>query len=155
LLILFASRELDLSAGVIGLALGVGAVGGLAGTVLAGRVGRRIGVGPAIAVGAVGFGASVGLIPLATGPEAVLGGFLGAAEFLSGVGVMIYDISNNSLQAAVTPDGMRSRIAGAYATINYGIRPVGAVVGGVLGGLIGIGPTMLLAAAGGSLAFLW
>jgi MFS family permease len=155
LLILFASRHLGLSAAVIGLALGVGAVGALVGTAIAGRVARRIGVGPTIAVGAIVFGLSVALVPLATGPEAARAVFVAAAEFFSGVGVMLYDIPNNSLQAAVTPDGARSRIAGAYTTINYGVRPIGAVAGGVLGGLIGIAPTMLIAAAGGSLAFVW
>ena len=55
LLVLYASRELGLSAGVIGLALGIGAVGGLVGAVLAPWVAGRIGVGPTILVGAVLF----------------------------------------------------------------------------------------------------
>lgn len=39
--------------------------------------------------------------------------------------------------------------------MNCGIRPLGAIVGGVAGQLIGIGPTMVVAAIGGSLSFLW
>jgi MFS family permease len=154
LLILFASRHLHLSAGVIGLALGIGAVGGLAGTVVAGWLARRIGVGRTIAVGAIVFGASLAVVPLASGPVVARAAFVAAAEFFSGVGVMLFDIPLNALQAAVTPDGIRSRIAGAFATVNYGVRPLGAVAGGVLGGLIGIRPTMLVAAVGASLAFL-
>ena len=155
LLILFASRHLHLSAGVIGLTFGVGAVGGLVGTLAAARLSRWIGVGPTIAIGVVLFSAPIALIPLAGGPVLVRAGVLAVVEFWSGVGVMCLDIPLNALQAAVTPDGMRSRVVGAFSTVNYGIRPFGAILGGILGSTIGIAPTMLLAAVGGSLAVLW
>lgn len=155
LLLLFASRSLGLSAGTIGLAFGIGATGGLLGAFLASKVARRLGVGVTIAVGAVLFCAPLALIPLASGPIWVKAGVLAAVEFISAAGVMLFDINLNALQTAVTPDAMRSRVAGAFSTVNYGIRPLGAVVGGLCGGLIGIGPTMVAAAIGGSLSFLW
>lgn len=55
LLVLFARRQLGLSAGVIGLAFGVGAVGGLLGAALAPALARRMGVGRSIVAGAVLF----------------------------------------------------------------------------------------------------
>lgn len=155
LLILFASRSLGLSAAVIGLAFGIGATGGLLGAVLASRAARAFGVGRMIAVGAVLFAAPMAFIPLAGGPVWRRAAVLAAVEFVSSVGVMVFDINANALQTAVTPDDMRSRVAGAFSTVNYGIRPLGAVVGGVSGQVIGIGPTMVGAAVGGSLAFLW
>jgi predicted MFS family arabinose efflux permease len=68
---------------------------------------------------------------------------------------MLFDINLNAMQTAVTADNMRSRVAGVFSTINYGARPLGAVVGGVLGGTIGVRPTLLIAAAGGMLCCLW
>ena len=50
---------------------------------------------------------------------------------------------------------MRSRVSGAFTTVNHGIRPLGAVVGGVAGELIGVAPTLVVAAIGGSLSLLW
>lgn len=155
LIILFASRSLGLSAGVIGLAFAIGASGGLLGALVAARVSRRLGVGRTIAIGAVLFTAPMALLPLASGSVWTKAATLALVEFISGVGVMLFDINLNALQVAVTPDGLRSRVAGAFSTVNYGIRPLGAVAGGIGGELLGIGPTMVAAAAGGSLSFLW
>ncbi len=155
LLVLFASRHLGLSAGAIGLAFGVGAVGGLVGAVFAGRRSRRHGVGPTILLGTVLFSAPIALLPLASGSTWTKGAVLAAVEALSAAGVMLFDINVNALQTAVTSDAMRSRVSGAFSSVNYGIRPLGAIVGGVAGDLIGVGPTLIIAAIGGSLSGLW
>jgi hypothetical protein len=52
-------------------------------------------------------------------------------------------------------DHMRSRVVGAFASINYGVRPVGAVIGGALGTWIGVRETLLISAAGGAFSVLW
>jgi MFS family permease len=155
LTLLFAGRTLDLSAGIIGLAFGVGALGSLLGAVLTPRISRRLGVGPTIALGVVLFPAPIAIIAAAGGPLWVRAGTLAGAEFLSGLGVMLFDINLNSLQTTVVPDDMRSRVSGAFNTVNYGIRPLGALVGGLLGTLIGLRATLVVAAIGGVLAVLW
>ncbi len=76
LMVLFATRELHLTAGGIGLALGVGATGSLLGAVIAPRMSRWWGVGPSIAVGAVLFPAPIAIAALASGPLWVRGGAL-------------------------------------------------------------------------------
>jgi MFS family permease len=155
LIVLFASRNLGLTAGVIGVAFGIGATGSLLGAVIAPKVSRRLGVGRSIAVGAVLYPAPIAIAAAAGGPLWARAGALALAEFLSGLGVMFFDVNLNSLQAAVIPDGMRSRVAGAYSTINYGLRPVGAVLGGLLATLIGLRVTLLIGAIGGALSLLW
>ncbi|MFB6988441.1 MFS transporter [Streptomyces sp. NPDC056178] len=155
LMVLFASRVLGLSAGVIGLALGVGSTGAFLGAVLAPRISRRIGVGRSIVVGAVLFPAPIAVAAGAGGPLWARAGALATAEFLSGIGVMLFDVNLNSLQTSVIPDGMRSRVAGAFSTVNYGIRPIGAVVGGLLATAFGLRTTLLIGAAGGMLSVLW
>jgi MFS family permease len=155
LVVLYASRTLGLSAGVIGLAFGVGAVGGLVGAVLAGRIARRIGTGRVIAIGAVLFSAPYAVVPLAAGPDWSKAAVLALVEAVGGFGIMLFDINLNALQTAVVHDDLRSRVSGAFSTVNYGIRPLGALVGGVLGSLVGVGPTLVLAAVGGALSCLW
>ena len=151
LLVLFASRELGLSPGLIGLAFGIGAGGGLLGALLASPMSRTIGVGRIAVTGAVLFPLALAVPVLATGPTWVEVTVLAAAEFVSGIGVMLFDVPLNSVQTSVTPDAMRSRVNGAFSTINYGVRPLGALIGGVLGSTLGIRPTLLIAAVGGTL----
>jgi Na+/melibiose symporter-like transporter len=155
LVVLFASRTLGLPSGLIGVALGVGAVGGLIGAVLAPRLSRRYGTGRMICLGAVLFPAPIGVLALAGGPHWLAVGVIGLSELVSAAGVMFLDINLNALQTAVTADHMRNRTAGVFGTINYGVRPLGAVVGGLLGTWLGLRPTLLIAAVGGALCCLW
>jgi hypothetical protein len=92
LVVLFASRELGLSAGVIGLTFGIGSVGGLLGAAIAPRLSARFGVGPMVVLGSVLFPAPMALLAVAGGDQWFSAAVLATAEFLSAVGVMIFDI---------------------------------------------------------------
>ncbi|TCN43198.1 putative MFS family arabinose efflux permease [Kribbella orskensis] len=155
LLVLFASRNLELSAGTIGIAFGIGASGGLLGALAATPLTRLLGAGRLIALGAVVFPASIAIAAFASGPVWVRAGVLAAAEFIGAFAVMCFDVPLNSLQAAVIHEHMRSRVAGAFSSINYGVRPLGAVIGGLLGTWIGVRETLLISATGGLFAVLW
>jgi MFS family permease len=155
LVVVFASRGLDLSAGLIGLGLGIGAVGALLGALAAPALSARIGVGRTAIIGGVMFPASIGILALASGPLWSRIGMLVVSEFFSGLGVMLYDVNLNSVMATVIPDHLRSRVSGAFSAVNYGIRPLGALTGGLLATLVGLRPTLWFAAVGGSLCVLW
>jgi MFS family permease len=155
LVVLYAVDRLGLSPGTLGAVVGAGAVGGVLGAALTGRIVRRVGLGPTVVLGTVGFPAPMMLVPLAGGPEPAVLALLFVSEFLSGFGVMLLDIASGSLQAAVIPDTLRSRVSGAFRTVNYGMRPLGALAGGLLGGAAGLRPTLWIATAGGVLGVLW
>jgi hypothetical protein len=73
---------------------------------------RRLGVGPAFAIGCVLFPAPLMLVPLAGGTRPLVLGMLFLAEFFSGLGVMMLDITGGAISAALVPAGLRSRVAG-------------------------------------------
>ena len=154
LLMLYAVRVLHVSPGLLGLVIGCGAFGGLLGAAVTKAIAARIGVGLAYVAGAFAFTAPLALVPLAPPPPghgtsfAVIAMLFGA-EFLSGFGVMVLDISIGSIFASVIPDAVRSRVGGAFAAINYGTRPLGALLGGVLGATAGLRPTLWAAVIGG------
>jgi len=157
LFILYATETLGVSPGALGLALGIGAVGGLIGAVIASRIGRRIGLGPAYALGCVVFPLSLLTIPLATPgmPMPLILGLIMASEFGAGLGVMILDINIGSINNARIPDVLRARAYGAYRFINYGVRPVGAIVGGLLGTALGVREALFVSVLAASLGVLW
>ncbi|MCM2419346.1 MFS transporter [Streptomyces sp. RKAG293] len=155
IVVLYAVGELGLNAGMLGLVIGAGAVGGLIGAALSGRIVRRIGIGPAVVLGFAVFPTPLILVPLAGGPTPLVLGLLFLAEFISGFGVMVLDIASGSLQSAVIPDRLRARVTGAFRMFNHGIRPLGALAGGVLGTALGLRPTLWIATVGGVLCVLW
>ena len=155
LFILYATKSLDVSPGTLGLVLGAGAAGGVLGSLVTGVISRRIGIGPAFALGCVLFPAPLLLVPLAGGPKPVVLACLFLAEFGAGFGVMVLDISAAAISAAIVPDRLRSRASGAYMVVNYGVRPLGALVGGALGSWLGLRPTLWIATAGALAGFLW
>jgi len=155
LFVLYAVRSLHVRAGTLGLVLGAGAVGGVVGSIVTTRLGRRIGIGPAFLFGCILFPVPLLLVPLAGGPKPLVLAMLFLAEFGSGLGVMILDISAASIFAALVPHRLRSRVSGAYTLVNYGVRPLGSLIGGFLGSSIGLRPTLWIAAAGAVAGFLW
>ena len=155
LFILYVSTHLGVEPGVLGLVLGAGAVGSVIGAVIAGRVGRRLGVGRAYLVGLVLFPAPLILIPIASGPMEIVLPLLFLSEFGSGVGVMILDINASAMLQSRTPDRIRGRSGGAFRFLNMGIRPIGATVGGLLGAAIGVRETLFVVTAAQLLGALW
>jgi MFS family permease len=155
LFVLYATRELDVAPGALGLILGAGAVGGVIGSVVTGRISRRIGLGPAFLAGCVLFPLPLVLVPLAEGPRWAILSLLFLAEFFSGLGVMMLDISAGTMFAALIPHRLRSRVSGAYSFVNYGVRPLGSLVGGGLGSTIGLRPTLWIGAVGALAGVLW
>jgi len=156
LFILYATRTLGVRPGILGLVLGAASIGGVIGSILTGRISRRLGVGPAFVLSCVLFPLPLVLVPLAQGrPYWLILTLLFASEFLSGFGVMILDIVGGSIKTALIPDRLRARVAGAYMVVNYGVRPLGALVGGALGTWIGLRPTLWIATTAAIAGVLW
>ncbi|ROQ31013.1 transmembrane secretion effector [Frondihabitans sp. PhB188] len=155
LLVLYATRPLGLGAAEIGIALGIGAAGGLLGAVTAVPLANRIGSGTAITLGVLLNALPFLALPIAD--AAHLDGFLAlcVAEVVSSWAIMQFDVNNNSLRAVVTQDDMRGRVSGAYSTVNYGIRPIGAFAAGTAASVLGAGAVIGVAACVGTIAVLW
>ena len=64
------------------------------------------------------------------------------------VGVMIFDVSAASMTFLRTPDRIRARTAGTFRFVNYGIRPIGALLGGALGTALGLQTTLWIGVLG-------
>jgi len=149
LFMLYAVRALGVRPGVLGLVIGAGALGGMLGSGLCKRLTARLGAGLVYVAGCLVFTAPLALVPLASGVHgAAVLVMLFAAEFTSGFGVMVLDISIAAIFAVVIPPSVRSRVSGAFQAINYGTRPPGALIGGLVGSVLGLRAALWIAVAG-------
>ncbi len=155
LFVFYVTGALRVPPGLLGAVLGAGAVGGLLGSLVTARVAARYGIGRAFTAGCLLFPAPLALVPAAGGDRNTVLALLFLAEFGSGVGVMILDITAGSIFAAVIPNALRARVSGAYRAVNFGARPLGSLAAGALGALIGTRLTLCIAIAGALTGVAW
>jgi MFS family permease len=146
------ARDLHLSAGVIGLFTSVAAVGGLLGSLVAARIARRFGQGPTIWLSALVFGPPALVVPFVHRDWTLA--LLAAAQLVQWSATVLYNITQVSFRQGLCPPQLLGRMNATMRFLVWGTIPLGAFLGGVLGQSIGIRATLLVAAIGGSLAFL-
>ncbi len=152
ILILYLVRELAFTPEVLGLAFSLGSVGFLVGALTANRVATRLGVGPTIVGSGLAFGPAALLIAIA--PPNLALPFVAASVFFGGLGGAIYNINQVSLRQAITPERMQGRMNATMRFIVWGTIPIGSILGGFLGGVIGLHETIWIGAIGGIFVFL-
>jgi Na+/melibiose symporter-like transporter len=154
-LVLYITRDLGLGPGVIGFVFAMSSVGLLTGALVARRVALRLGVGPTI-IAAITLACATGLlVPLAHGPAALSVPLLIIAQFFSGMGGTIYNITQLSLRQTITPDHLLGRMNATMRFIVWGVLPLGGLIGGALGGAIGLRATLAVGAIGQMAAVVW
>ncbi|HEY2862458.1 MAG TPA: MFS transporter [Casimicrobiaceae bacterium] len=142
-LILFATRDLGLSAGAIGLSYVCGGAGCVLASALAERLSARLGVGPVIVHGLIlsAFGwQAYGLIG---GPPWLATLLLGLAMLVFDFGAILYGINYLALRQAITPDRLLGRMTATMRFFTVAAAPLGSLVGGALASQIGLRSTLL------------
>lgn len=152
LFVLYAITTLGLPETTLGLVMSVSAVGGLLGAVSSERFARLVGEGRAIPLSAVVSGVAMLSTPLATVlptvPTLLVGGFLISWS------VVVYNIAQVSFRQRLCPRPLLGRMNASIRFLVWGPMPVGAFLGGVAGGEIGVVPTMWIFAGLSLLAAL-
>ncbi len=153
--VLYLIRVLHLPPALVGLVYVASGLGSLPGAILCGKVTRRLGVGRAIVVAVSAMSGARLLILAASGPVVVALAILMAAEAFGGFAAIIWDINQLSLRQGLTPQYLLGRMNASFRFIVWGMMPLGALLGGVLGAQIGLRPALAVSVIGGLLAPLW
>jgi MFS family permease len=152
ILLVYAARHWHMSAGLVGLGLGIGSVGWLVGALAAPRIQRVLGVGKTTLAMTPLFGLPWLLIPLS--PTRLALPSLVAAMVLGGFASVVYNITQVSLRQAITPHRIQGRMNAVMRFLVWGTLPLGSLVGGALASTIGLRTTLIVGALGGTLAIV-
>jgi MFS family permease len=146
-LILFATRELMLSPGAIGLTYMFGGLGCVLAAGLAERLSERFGVGPVIVHGLALTALGWQAFGLVSGPVWVATIALGIAMLMFDFGAVLFGINYLSLRQAITPDRLLGRMTATMRFLTVAAAPLGSLAGGALATIIGLRATLLTVGA--------
>jgi MFS family permease len=151
--VLFMTRDLGLSPAQIGVVLGVGSVGAVAGALTAATAARRIGIGPSFVWGAalVVAGCLARGLP-GGGAAAAMAGLVGAQLSFS-IGFMWWNVNGPALRQALVPARLLGRVNATWRFAVWGTGPFGALLGGTLGEIVGLRSAMIVAGLGCIVSF--
>jgi MFS family permease len=144
----FAIRNLHLSPTLLGITIGVGGIGAMAGAALASPVSRWLGLGPAIVTMSFAGAAFTMLVPLAAGSVATATAMLMTAQFCGDAALVIVIILAASLRQTVLPNDILGRVAGVFQAAAGLCGVTGALAAGAVASVIGLRETLLIAAFG-------
>jgi predicted MFS family arabinose efflux permease len=154
LYVLFVTRQLGLTAALLGIVISAGGISNLVGAFLAGRLAGRWGAGPTLIGSSMVIGLAMLAVPLARGSVAVCTTVLIASQFCDAAWP-VFTINETSLRQAITPPRLLGRVNSAAHLIFHGILPLGAFAGGAIAEAIGVRSTLVVAACGILLSTLW
>lgn len=134
-----APGPMGLSEPAFGVLITTFAVGSLAGSLLAERVVRTVGRERVLLGSLVVSGLTLAVPGITPNPIVV-----GAAFAVSGLFMVMWNVITVSLRQRIVPDALLGRVNSAYRLFAWGTAPVGALLGGVVGELLGLPAVFLL-----------
>jgi MFS family permease len=152
MLIVLLARVLNLSAGTIGVFFSIASVGALIGALTARPIAARIGQGQAIWI-PVAVTAPLQLVIPAAQPGWPLWA-AAAASLVIYCCVSVNNITQVSFRQGLTPERLLGRMNATMRFLVWGTAPLGALIGGALGQVLGARTTLWIAAAAGLLPVL-
>jgi hypothetical protein len=152
---LYVIRQLSAPPIFLGFLVATGGVSALLGACVAERVIQRFGLGMTVGLGLFMYGATGLLIPLAGGSVALALSLLFLSQLIGDASVSVYLIAEVSLRQSLVPANMLGRTNASLQFLSQGVAPVGALLAGILGEMIGLRLTILIGVLGVILAGTW
>jgi predicted MFS family arabinose efflux permease len=151
--VIFATRELGMSAGMLGVAQMVGGVGVLLSSLMLKPLNRRYGPTGTMLVGmglcAFAYTATP-LIPANLFGQPLASAIACAAmSFFLDCGVMLFLLPYTTMRQKVTPDAYLGRMVSTMRFLTVAVAPVGALTAGYLGEHFSVRTGLACVAAGG------
>jgi MFS family permease len=148
LVVLYAARELNFSAGHVGALFMVSGLGSLAAASVTERLNARFGMGPTMLGGIAGTGVAWLTVGSAFGPYWLASAIFGVGLFTLDLSGMIFFINYLSLRQALTPDRLLGRVTATMIALTVSTAPLGGLIGGWVGEHYGLRTAVLMSGIG-------
>ncbi|WP_157870005.1 MFS transporter [Streptomyces sp. Root1304] len=154
---LFVLRVLGFSPGLLGATSMAGGVAGLLGASSTPFLTRLFGQGRALVLAYAAPGVSAVLVPLAEqwDNRALSIVLVSASTFTWTFAVVVNLVISETVKQSLVPDHLLGRVTATTRFVSWGCQPVGALLGGWLGGRFGLAEVMYVSAAGLLTSALW
>ena len=153
--VLYLTRTLGLGPAAVGGVFAIGGIGGVLGALAAAALARRLGLGRALLAAMLLAGIGELGIALAGGPPLVAVVLVGLAEAVVQGSAAVFGINGVSLRQSATPDRLLGRVNATLRTVQTGLVPIGALLGGAVAERLGLRAAVATAGVGVLLATLW
>ena len=142
--VVYAVRYLGLSALQLGMVIGSVSVGALAGAFSNRRITPRIGLGRVLRINTAFVTTMPLLLAVPHGNGIASMAILMVAQLFYGANLVIYNVNTVTLRQILTPNRLLARMNASYRLLLFGMVPIGALSGGLLGQLFGLRTAMLI-----------
>jgi len=154
-ILLYFNRELGFGPGAIGLISAVGGASSLLGALSAGRLTRRLGVGPTLILGQLFTGAGSLCLIAATDNSPLAVALLIASQCITDPAATIAEITATSLRQSVAPARVLGRVNASIRFVGLVMTLIFTLVTGLLAGAIGLRGVMAIGVIVNFLPALW
>lgn len=145
--VVYVVRTLGFSPQQLGLVLGAGAAAALVAAAMANRVTKWLGLGRTLRIATFGCCAPALLMLVPRDASLVSVGLLVVARALLSFHLVFWNVNTLTLRQVVTPNQILGRMNASYRMVLYGVAPLGALFGGLLGQILGLRLAMITTAS--------
>lgn len=127
------ASAMGLSEQAYGALLATTAAGSLLGSFAAERIERLLGRARSLMLSILGGALAIGVPAMTVNPY-----LIGAAFFVGGVTIVVWNVITVSLRQRITPDRLLGRLNSCYRLVAWGTRPLGSAAGGLVAEFLGL-----------------
>ncbi|MCA1395678.1 MFS transporter [Bradyrhizobium sp. BRP56] len=153
--LLHLTKDLGFDSRLVGMALGIGALGGVVGAASSPRVGRAIGLGPTLMFGLAVSAGGMSLAALLTQPWWAAVACVTLSQFMLWTGQGIYNVQQVPIRYALVPPHLQGRINASIRSVVWGLASLGALAGGAVAAATSLRTTLLASSVLGMASIVW
>ncbi|MFD2444148.1 MFS transporter [Bacillus sp. CGMCC 1.16607] len=146
--LLFLTQELKLNPFFTGIVLASTGIGGIIGSVLASKIANLVGKERSLVISLIMGAFSVLLLPVVSDNSIYSILYLILTQLLLGVSITIFRVNQISIRMMIVPINTQGRVNALLRLIMMSLVPIGSLIGGVLGEILGEKGTLFISGIG-------